>query len=370
MKNIICAFFFCLICTSLTTACLPQNSSPLEILHPPTETPVAVSEQTTVVVEPGSPAAATEQPVLTRSEPLRFTFPTPQPPPISLWRPALYDVPWALGPFDHFYFTRPIAADDVNWPLADYRYGGMLPGNTFIHTGVDIDAKLHTRIIAAGPGTVTSAGYGLYSGASDPDDPYGLAVTIRHDFGYKGRALYTIYAHMDRIDVSIGQHVEAGEPLGIVGLTGNTSGPHIHFEVRIEDNTFFSTRNPELWLAPPQGWGVLVGRLFNTNNSYLTAHEVQVSNKSSRQKWTVLSYHNTTINSDEYYKENLVLSDLPAGDYIVSLTYQDKPYKAEITIRPGAISFFTFRGKKGFDLNLPPVLDGTDWQFFRSLSQE
>jgi murein DD-endopeptidase MepM/ murein hydrolase activator NlpD len=292
------------------------------------------------------------------SLPLRFTFPTPQPPPVSLWRPPLYDVPWALGPFDHFYFKRPIAADEVNWPLADYRYGGMLPKSVFIHSGVDIDAPLHTPILAAGAGTVISAGYGLYAGSNDKEDPYGLAVTIEHDFGYQGRKLFTIYAHMDRILVQYGQHVESGDALGIVGLTGNTTGPHLHFEVRLDNNVFFNTRNPELWLAPPQGWGVLAGKLHNTNGSFLTGQEVIVTSKTNGDKWVVISYHNNTVNGDEYYQENVVLSDLPAGDYDVLIVYNEKPLKAEMTIRPGAVTFFTFRGRYGFDFRLPKEIPG------------
>jgi murein DD-endopeptidase MepM/ murein hydrolase activator NlpD len=304
------------------------------------------------------------------STPIRFTFPVPGPAPVSLWRPPLYDIPWALGPFDHFFFKRPIAADEVNWPLADYRYGGMLPNETSIHTGIDIDAPLHTPILAAGAGTVLSAGFGLYGGANDPKDPYGMAVTIRHDFGYQGRLLYTIYAHMDRLDVQVGQHVEAGDQLGIVGLTGNTTGPHLHFEVRMESNSFFSTRNPELWLAPPQGWGVLVGRLYNTNRSLLTGQEVHVTSLSSGRKWTVISYENTTINSDDYYRENLALSDLAAGDYEIHIDYLDHTYQAKVTIHPGAITYFTFRGEKGYAFDLPSPGTPEQWNWLSAVTGE
>ena len=47
--------------------------------------------------------------------------------------------------------------------------------------------------------------------ATIPTDPYGLAVTIRHDFGYKNQTLYTVYGHLDQVDVALGQHVELGE---------------------------------------------------------------------------------------------------------------------------------------------------------------
>lgn len=104
----------------------------------------------------------------TDSEPLRFTFPTPGAEPISLWRPPLYEAPWALGPFDHFYFVRPIAADEVNWPLADYRYGGIFPGTDIVHTGIDIPVPRGTPVLAAGPGKVIRADYMVYSTAKTP----------------------------------------------------------------------------------------------------------------------------------------------------------------------------------------------------------
>ena len=46
-----------------------------------------------------------------------------------------------MSPYDHFYFVRPVAADQVNWPIADYRYGGIFFAQNIIHTGIDIDAE-------------------------------------------------------------------------------------------------------------------------------------------------------------------------------------------------------------------------------------
>src|SRR5688572_2955116 len=130
-------------------------------------------------------------------EPLRFDLPTPGAEPVSAWRPPQYPVPLALSPFDHFYLARPIAADEVNWPLANYRYGGTFLNKDVTHTGVDIPAKYGSPVLASGPGTVVWAGWGLFSGTPDNvKDAYGMAVAIRHDFGYQGQALYTIYAHM------------------------------------------------------------------------------------------------------------------------------------------------------------------------------
>jgi hypothetical protein len=127
----------------------------------------------------------------------------------------------------------------------------------------------------------------------------------------------------------------------------------------MERNSYFATFNPELWLAPPQGWGVLVGMLMNTNGSLLDGHDVTVTNKDTRQKWIVRTYGNQAVNSDPYYNENLVLSDLPAGKYIITVELQDESYQQEIEIFPGAVSYFKFRGKLYFNTSLPsaPTLE-------------
>jgi murein DD-endopeptidase MepM/ murein hydrolase activator NlpD len=308
----------------------------------PTQPAVQGQEATPEVIEPDADPS-----------PLRFTFPNSAPAPKSLWRPALYPVPWALGPFDHFYFARPIAADKPNWPEPDYRYGGIFFSSDIVHTGIDIPAPRNTPVLAAASGRVVWAGWGLYYGTNNPKDPYGQAVTIRHDFGFQGQRLYTVYAHMDRVNVVTGQIVQLGDVLGWVGTTGLTTGPHLHFEVRTDRNSYFTTLNPELWLAPPVGWGVLVGQLHNTNGSILTEQDVVVRNIESGQKWTVRSYGKTAINSDPYFKENLVLSDLPAGNYEIIIDYLEKRYTQVIEIHPGAISYFSFRGELTFTFGLP-----------------
>ncbi len=294
--------------------------------------------------------------------PISLVLPPPGDPPISLWRPPLYPTPWALSPHDHFFFARPIAADEINWPLANYRFGYFFPDTDIIHTGVDIPARRGTPVIAAAPGTVVWAGYGLYYGTYNEDDPYGLAVAIEHDFGYQDKKLLTVYGHMDRIDVEKGQRVETGTQLGIVGLTGFTTGPHLHFEVRVEMNSYFRTRNPELWLSPPQGWGVLVGQVKTFDNLYIHLKEVYIRNLDTNQSWMVLTYASNSINRDAYYQENLVLSDLPAGKYSISFTLDGTNYRNEIEIYPGAVSYFTFRENIGFSHALPSNNEPKNWQ--------
>jgi murein DD-endopeptidase MepM/ murein hydrolase activator NlpD len=259
-----------------------------------------------------------------------------------------------LGEHDHFFFTRPIAADEINWPLPDYRYGGVFFSPDVVHTGIDIDAAKGADVIAAASGEVIWAGYGLLYGQENHSDPYGLAIAIRHDFGVDGQRLYTIYAHMSEIMVVDGQYVKLGENIGKVGSTGHTTGPHLHFEVRLGANVFGATRNPELWLAPPQGWGVLAGRILDLKGNPRSHVEVKVEEVDGNRNWYVRTYSNKIINPDDYFAENLVLSDLPAGKYNVRIEYEEKYYRTTITIYPGAITFFVSKGEKGYDLGQLP----------------
>lgn len=286
-------------------------------------------------------------------EPLRFTLPTPAAEPLSGWRPPLYPAPWAISPHDHFYFIRPIAADQVNWPIPDYRYGGTFFGDV-VHTGVDIPAPAGTPVLAAGDGVVIWADWGLFSETpGNNNDPYGMAVAIRHDFGYMGETLYTIYAHLSRLEVPLGRIVRRGEEIGKVGDTGQTTGPHLHFEVRLGRNSFYSTYNPELWMVPSQGRGVLAARIANTRDSPLPHLLVELNSITRKANYTVRTYGAGAVNSDPYYQENLVLSDLPADVYKVTFEYEGERQQYWVRILPGRVTFFHFQGKNGFLASAP-----------------
>ncbi len=340
---------------ALPPEALPTQEAAAEVNTPAaTDTPPATPVIEIAASEPApspTPGLPTATPL---PDPLRFVFPTPRPAPISAWRPASYPVPWAPTPFDHFYFARPIAADQINWPLQDYRYGGDFLGDA-VHTGVDIPAPLDTPVLAVGAGKVIWAGYGLYRGYTDETDPYGLAVAIQHDFGWQNQKLYTVYGHMSEISVVVGQHLQTGDPLGKVGETGRVTGPHLHFEVRVGENTYFSTRNPELWLVPPQGWGVLAGRVLDSNGLLVEKQNLIVTAVESGQNWFSRTYSSGTVAGDPYYQENLVIGDLPAGLYRIRIAYAGLNFEKKIDIQPGVVNYFYFEGRDGFRLGLPPL---------------
>lgn len=332
-----------------------QTLSPtLELTRTPTVEPTATQTSIPSIIPTLNLATVAPTVEPRNLDPLEITFPTPEPVDPLDWRPPLYPIPWALAEHDHFYFTRPISANTINWPLWNYRYGGITPAwEGVVHTGIDIDAHLSSPVRAAAPGRVVWAGYGLYAGKFDSKDPYGIAVTLEHEFGFQGEKLYTIYAHMSEVFVEPNQMVNTGDILGLVGETGATTGPHLHFEVRWKQNMFNCTLNPELWVAPPQGWGVLVGRVMNTSGSLYTSQDVIIQRSDRKQDWIVRTYGDKYAHGDPYFGENLVLSDLPAGDYIILIEYDKVTYKYNITINAGTVNYFRFKGKEGFYTDLP-----------------
>jgi hypothetical protein len=222
---------------------------------------------------------------------------------------------------------------------------------------VDIDAPLHTPILAAGDGKVVFTGYGLALVAGNTADPYGLAVVIRHDFSYSNQSIMTVYAHMEKILVKVGQAVKTGDQIGLVGMTGNTSGPHVHFEVRLEKNGNYSVQNPELWMAPPTDCGVLVGQFKDNYGYFLNARQVWINSDVGDHSWTVYTYANQTVKNDSFYAENLVLGDLPVGSYTITFLYNYHYYKYQIKISPGAITFVHFATDQGFSKGQPSPVD-------------
>ena len=131
------------------------------------------------------------------------------------------------------------ASGSFLWPVASYVYVSSrfglrvhpITGKTKSHTGIDIASNQGTAVYASDGGTVTLAGW---------NGGYGNCIMIDQGNGY-----VTLYGHLSSISVSVGQTVSQGATIGAVGSTGNSTGPHLHFEVlkngtRIDPEQFFS----------------------------------------------------------------------------------------------------------------------------------
>ena len=106
------------------------------------------------------------------------------------------------------------------WPVAGVVTDGFGPRGGRFHTGIDIPASMGAGVRAAAPGRVAYA--------AELAGGWGLLVSIAHGGGVR-----TLYAHLSRIDVRVGQWVQTGSQVGLVGATGDATGPHLHFEVRV-----------------------------------------------------------------------------------------------------------------------------------------
>ena len=123
---------------------------------------------------------------------------------INLYRIAIDQVPLALPVKSAFRYTSGFGP----------RWGRM-------HSGTDFAASTGTPIYATADGVVTFAGW--LSG-------YGRLVKIEHAFGIETR-----YAHQSKIRVKVGQKVSRGDRIGDMGSSGNSTGTHLHYEVRLGD---------------------------------------------------------------------------------------------------------------------------------------
>jgi murein DD-endopeptidase MepM/ murein hydrolase activator NlpD len=122
------------------------------------------------------------------------------------------------------------ARTDVNllpagWPINGRLMSGFghrsdpLSGEGAVHTGIDISAPMGTGVKATADGIVMRANWNF---------GYGRCVIVDHGNGYQ-----TLYGHLSRIDVIEGQEIRQGEVVGLVGTSGKSTGPHLHYEVHV-----------------------------------------------------------------------------------------------------------------------------------------
>ena len=106
------------------------------------------------------------------------------------------------------------------WPLLAPIGSGFGPRGDRFHAGIDLVAPAGSEVMAAAPGLVTWA--------AKRAGGWGKLVTVAH-----GRGVRTLYAHLSRIDVKVGEWISGGTVIGQVGATGDATGPHLHFEVHV-----------------------------------------------------------------------------------------------------------------------------------------
>jgi murein DD-endopeptidase MepM/ murein hydrolase activator NlpD len=270
-----------------------------------------------------------------------------------------------------FFLQRPIAAPGNDGVDVTYRFGSTQGGSRDPHHGVEFLNKFGTPVLAAGDGVVVVAGddvnptspqgawpitfYGPYSNF------YGNLVVIEHPvppallqaFPDMPQPVYTLYGHLSEIGVQVGQPVKAGQPVGKVGQAGIATGPHLHFEVRLGENSYKASRNPELWLRPHpdaggQVMGALAGRFIGAYgdslemDSIVLQHLPQGPDGPSDFEVTVMTYEEKGLRDQPPWLETFAVSDLPAGLYRVSFPLGGLRQEL-VQVLAGQLTVVTFR---------------------------
>ena len=328
---------------------------------PPLVTPVAPSPSP----EPPPPAptiAPGPSPAPTRTDP-----PTPTMPPASTAAGCTVDLCSYAAPL---FLRRPILPPGNDAFDVTYRFGTTQGKARDPHHGVEFLNAFGTPVVAAADGIVITAGTDI-----DPTSPhgawpitffgpymnfYGNLVVIEHQppadllaaFPDLPSPVYTLYGHLSEIAVQVGQAVTGGQEIGKVGQAGIATGPHLHFEVRLGENSYAASRNPELWLVPPEGpnpqpLGALAGRFVDSYGNNLEIESIVIQHLpdgpegSPGFEVTLMSYEEKKLIGLPPFEESFGVANLPAGWYRVSFPMNGLRQEL-VQIFPGALTVITF----------------------------
>jgi murein DD-endopeptidase MepM/ murein hydrolase activator NlpD len=286
--------------------------------------------------------AASVQPTSTPSPTSTLTptyVPTFTPVPTATSTPTLE----IIEPRDHYWLARPFSMEDNNEPTRFYPYGSTSQGKSRIHHGADFPNPFGAPVYAVANGRVIVAGsddrivYGERVGF------YGQLVIVQLDQQYHGQKVCVLYGHLSQVHVSFLQEVEEGDLIGEVGMTGVAVGPHLHLEVRVGENSYQHTRNPELWLRPLPGKGTIAGRLLDSQGRLVPEQSITFYRKESPdRRWQdVTTYPSHGVNADDDWAENFVLGDVPVGEYLAKTYVNSHLYTTDVTVDEAETSFLT-----------------------------
>ena len=281
--------------------------------------------------------------------PTSTSSPTPLPPTPT---PCAPDVCAFQG---HFLLARPISPDFVDVIDPTYRYGSNQSGARKTHHGVEFVNSQGTPVLAAAEGVVIVAGNDHQTPFADFPVFYGNLVIIEHTLPGIADPVFTVYGHLFEVQTEVGQQVSTGEQIGLVGFTGAAIGEHLHFEVRYGENSYRTTRNPELWLQPNcdangQPYGIIAGKILDEFGSPISIPSITIERltedgEQTLETYYVDSYADWTVNGDDQLGENFAIADLPPGKYRVSFVARGlQTY--EVDVLPGMITLITFDARQ------------------------
>lgn len=285
-----------------------------------------------------SPAAqVTRAQPATSPTPAEVTFPTPCP-------------EWCSVSFN-FPFSRPLPPGAQLAVDPSYRFGSTQNGARDPHHGVEFLNPAGTPVLAAGDGEVILAGNDTQQLFSPYYNFYGNLVVLQHNLPALQQPVFTLYAHLSEIAVQIGDQVRAGDEIGKVGMSGSATGSHLHFEVRLGENTYAASRNPELWLVPLEGpdgarLAALAGRIlypagYRSGLSSIVVERLNGPKGDALLQIYLSPYEEAAVVGQYPWEETFAASDLPAGWYRITFI-QFGMQSREVQLLPGQLTLVTF----------------------------
>jgi len=247
----------------------------------------------------------------------------------------------------HTWFERPIALTDQPYIDQTYRYGATMGGAFQQHRGVEFNDPDGTPVHSIGDGVVVYAG---------PAEEGSNTVAIRHDRRLNGLYIFSTYYHNSKLLVAVGQRVKAGDVIALVGNTGRATNDHLHLEIHaapvdsvslvVDPNERFPryTVNPELWIRPLPGTGIVAGRVWDAQGRPAAQTRVFGLIKAEPQE-TPYSYAETYgehNHPDPDYGEHFAVSDVEPGEYTLAVAVGGKRMTRRVRVEAGRVTWVEF----------------------------
>ncbi len=250
------------------------------------------------------------------------------------------------------WFARPIGHADNDMNDQTYRWGSTMGGFFQPHQGIEFNNPDGTLVHAIGSGTV------VYAGRAERG---ALTVSIRHDtmltIADKKFFVFSVYYHNSRLRTSVGDRVARGDIISEVGHTGRATNDHMHLEVHLAPTDSVKpivdslnryppyTTNPELWITPLPGTGLIAGTVVDAAGKAIPQAHIYGVKKPlpAETPFVFAETYGPRNRPHPVYGEQFALTDVPAGLHTLFVVIDGKRITRSVRVRPGAMTWVEFR---------------------------